>query len=297
MANLRHERRKEKLERMFAKYGMRPHSKLGQNFLLDKNQVNYIARAGDVTALDLVLEVGPGTGFLTSELLATGAQVVGVEFDRKMAELLRGEIVPAWPNFTLIQGDILHGKNGINPEVLDLLRQKIIEKPESTLKCVSNLPYSAGTPFAANLFKSDLPWERGVFLLQYEVAQRLCAEPSTEQYGALSIVGTLGGKVTLERKVPPNVFWPRPRVDSAVVSVRYRPVWERMALPWELLRTLTVAMFNSRRKNLRNALKGVVEREVVDRFLEREGIDPETRGEQLEPETLLRLAEMLRAAP
>ncbi len=293
MVNYRHNRRKDMLIAMLGRYGMRPNTHLGQNFLLDKNQVNYIARMGKVGGADLVLEVGPGTGFLSTELLQTGAQVIGVEFDHKMAELLRGEIVPKFPNFTLIEADILQGKNQINEQVLDAVSQRLLQFPGLTLKCISNLPYSAGTPFIANLFKSNLPWERAACLLQYEVGQRLVAQTGDDQYGALAIVAGLGGRVCLERKVPPNVFWPRPNVDSAVVSVAFHPVRQRMDIPWEPLRMITVGIFNSRRKNLKNALKGLVERELIERFLDEQQIDPETRGEQLSPEMILKLARML----
>lgn len=292
MGNPRHLRRKEKLMRLFDKHGLRPHTRRGQNFLLDKNQVLFIARCGEVQAGDIVLEVGPGTGFLTSELLPTGATVLAVELDHGLAQLVRGEFADA-PNLILMEGDILAGKNEINPDVLARLQAILEARPGATLKAVSNLPYSAGTPFTANLFHTALPWSRAVFLLQLEVAERLVAAPGTPAYGALSIVAQLGGRVRIERKVPPQVFWPRPKVASAIVGIDFYPVEQRLSIPWKPMRRVTVAVFNSRRKNLRNALKGLFGKEDVDARIAEAGLDPEIRGEQLPAEGFLALAHVL----
>lgn len=288
MADDRQMKRKEKLMSLFDRYGLRPSSQRGQNFLLDKNQVNFIARTGEAQAGDIILEVGPGTGFLSEELAATSATILAVEFDHGMAKIARG-VMKDYPNFFLIEADILAGKNNVNPEVLEKLAEMLTTRP-GRLKCISNLPYSAGTPFAANLFESSLPWHSGVYLLQYEVGQRLCALPGTPHYGALAIKAALGGKVKIERKVPPQVFWPRPRVDSAVVRVVFNPVEERLSLPWWELRRMCMAAFSSRRKNIHNALKGFIPKEETMAFLERSGIDPEVRGQDLTPEQFLAMA-------
>ncbi len=292
MSNYRHQRRKEKLMALFEKHGLRPRTTFGQNFLLDKNQVSFIARTGDAKAGDIILEVGPGTGFLTRELAETGATVIACELDHGMAKVVSSEMED-FPNFFLIEADILSGKNDINPEVINRVTEMLQARP-GELKCISNLPYSAGTPFAANLFESPLPWTTGVYMLQLEVGQRLAATPGSNHYGALSIKAALGGKVKIERKVPPQVFWPRPKVASAVVRIEFNSVEERLIIPWKELRQVCISVSNSRRKNLRNALKGLLPKEEVVDFLESCGADPDARGQNVAPEIYLAMATELK---
>ena len=273
---------------LFQRHGLRPSAQRGQNFLLDKNQVNFIARTGEAHAGDIILEVGPGTGFLSEELAATGATICAVEYDHGMARIARAQM-KEYPNFFLMEGDILAGKNGINPLALEKIREMYEARP-GPLKCISNLPYSAGTPFAANMFESDLPWHSAVYLLQYEVGQRLCAEPGSAHYGSLAIKAALGGRVKIERKVPPQVFWPRPKVESAVIRVVFNSVEQRLAIPWRELRQTCMAAFNSRRKSIRNALKGIVAKERTLEFLELCGVNPEMRGQDIAPELFLKMA-------
>jgi len=298
MAKGRALRRKEALMARFAEAGFHPHARRGQNFLLDRNQAGYIARQGVLRPEDVVLEVGCGTGFLTTELAASGCTLLAVEIDPRLLEVAREATADA-PNVAYLEADILAGKQTIEPRVVetlgDLLRRR---GPGGALKTVANLPYSAGTPFVANLFSSPLPWARGVFLLQYEVARRLAAPPGDAEYGNLSVIAALAGTVTLARKVPPAVFWPRPRVESAVVVVDYAPVEQRLALPWTDLRAVSRALFCSRRKRLRNSLKGLFPRDrggKLDALLARLGHDPDLRGERLSPAQILELARAWRA--
>ncbi len=293
MPHPRQSRRKERLLALFDRYGIRPQTRRGQNFLLDRNQVAFVARLGEAGPQDVILEVGPGTGFLSRELAASGATVLGVEVDRRLAELLRGEMADL-PNFVLLEADILAGKQKINPAVLerlDALRRA--RKTETTLKCISNLPYSAGTPFVANLFASALPWSLGVYMLQLEVAKRLTASPGNRDYGSLAVAAALGGKAEIVRHVPPQVFWPRPRVASAIVSVRFFPLSARQAIPWNALRRITIAVFGGKRKHLRNALKSVFPADRLDDALARIAAEPDSRGSNLGPEQFLLLAREL----
>ncbi len=293
MADARHLRRKEKLMALFERHGMSPRIRWGQNFLLDKNQVNFIARTGMANNEDIILEVGPGTGFLSKELAKTGATLLAVELDHGMAGLVGAEM-KGFPNFYLMEADILASKSEINPEVLNRLRE-MYEARGGNLKCISNLPYSAGTPFSANIYESDLPWHSGVYLLQLEVTERMVAKPGSKNYGSLSIKTALGAKkAKIERKVPPQVFWPRPKVDSGVIRIEFKPLEERMAIPWSDLRRVCVSVFNSRRKSIRNALKGLIDKKDVLTFLGDLEIDPEIRGQKLTPEQFLKCAEHLK---
>lgn len=291
-----------KLRKRLDRAGIRPSTRRGQNFLLDSNQLGFIVDSAGVKPEDVVLEVGPGTGFLTRQLAKTGCLVLAVELDHGLLPLAREE-TQSFPNVIYLQGDILSGKNHVNPEVLakldELLRLKSGMVGQGGdirpgLKCVSNLPYSAGTPFTMNLLNSPLPWQTGVFLLQLEVAERMVAPPGGGQFGTLSISCALAARTEILRVVSPRCFWPSPKVDSAVVKLDFLSVGERLAIPWEALRRITNAVFGSRRKILRNALKGLDLQGNVDNRLSEWGIAPDCRGETLTPHQFLQLAVWLR---
>ena len=144
-----------------------------------------------------------------------------------------------------------------------------------------------------NALASDLPWHTGVFLLQTEVAERIAAAPGGKNYGAISIAAGLAATTTVEREVGAKCFWPRPNVESSVIKMLFRPQAERAALPWIGLRAVTNAVFGSRRKILKNALKGLFPEGNIGEILEELGLDPECRGETLRPEEFLRIARRL----
>ncbi len=288
----------EKLRARLNRAGLRPSTRRGQNFLLDFNQLRFIVETAALEAKDVVLEVGPGTGFLTRRLALTGSLVLAVELDRGLLPLAQEE-TSGLPNVMYLQGDILARKNAINPEVLEKIRELAAikrtmladaggstagEAEQPVLKCVSNLPYSAGTPFVMNLLCSDLPWQTGVFLLQKEVAERMTALPGGKDYGALSIAATLAAAATIERIVTPHAFWPRPNVDSAIILMKFLPLEKRTALPWKGIKRIAAAVFGSRRKILRNALKGVYQKREPEEILAQLAIDPTSRGESMTPQ-------------
>lgn len=281
--------------------GLKPSTRRGQNFLLDGNLLAFIADAGGLTARDVVLEVGPGSGFLTRRLALSGALVLAVELDHGLVKVAREE-TEGLPNVFYMEDDILAGKNRLNPAVMAKVEEMLAAMRDNPpagvdpssggpeLKSVSNLPYSAGTPFVMNLFASPLPWRTGVFLLQSEVAERLVANPGGEQYGAISIAAALAAKCEILRAVHPRAFWPKPNVESSIIKVEFKPVAERLALPWTGLRRVVSAVFGSRRKILKNALKGIVPEETLEAALAEAEAPPDCRGETLSPEQFLRLA-------
>lgn len=285
----------KKLRARLEHAGIRPSTRRGQNFLLDSNQLRFIAELGAPAPDDVILEVGPGSGFLTRRLALSGALVLGVELDHGLLPVAQEE-TSGLPNVFYLRADILDGKNSLNPDAAAKLRELLALKTDPTLKCVSNLPYSAGTPFIMNALASDLPWHTGVFLLQTEVAERIAAPPGGKNYGAISIAAGLAAETTIEREVGPKCFWPKPNVDSTVIKMRFKPVAERTALPWRALREVTNAVFGARRKILKNALKGLFPDTDIGLFLKEMELDADCRGETLPPETFLRIAEK-RAAP
>ena len=202
-----------------ASRGLRPKHALGQNFLHDGNHLRAIVEAAEVGPGDRVLEVGPGTGTLTGALLDAGAEVVAVELDAGLAGLVR-ERFGGSPGFTLVEGDCLDGKHGLNAEMLDRLDSGDDTAAPPTFKLVANLPYQAASPLLANLAGlPGRPVTTAVVMLQKEVADRLAAEPGGRAYGALGVLLQAGHAIERLAVLPASCFWPQPKVASAVVRL------------------------------------------------------------------------------
>lgn len=264
--------------------GFRPSRRLGQNFLLDENLARAIVRDAGVEEGDLVVEVGPGLGFLTRPLLEAGARVLAVEIDGRLAQVLR-EDLGEHPGFELVHGDALEGKHRLSPAVEERLPQ------EGPWSLVSNLPYSVSAPLLAVLAGLPLPPRAMTALVQLEVAERLGARPGTPDWGPISARLQAAYRVEPGRGVGPAQFWPRPKVDSAVVHLRRRseaPSREVLGR----LSDLVGALFQRRRQKLGRVLGDLVgSREVAQGVLEDLGIDPGVRAETLPLEALLALSE------
>ena len=205
------------LRSLFAENGISPQRRLGQNFLIDLNIHDLIVKSAELNAGDVILEVGPGAGALTSLMAAEVAAVVAVEVDRTMARLTT-HATAGLENVRVLNLDALAGKNTINPAVLDQVRSALAGGEGRRFKLVANLPYHVATPLITNfLVHPDLCPELLVVTIQREMADRLCATPATPAYGAVSVVVQALADVSLIRSLPPSVFWPRPKVDSAVL--------------------------------------------------------------------------------
>lgn len=277
--------------------GLRPKRSLGQNFLIDHNLIRKLVDAAAVRAGDLVLEVGPGTGALTEELLARRCRVVACELDDALADLLR-ERIPALPggeNFTLIHRDCLDGKHALAPELLAALRSSAAQPAPFSL--VANLPYGAATPLISTLLLHHPECATLAVTIQREVADRLLAAPSTRDYGALAVIAQTIGRVERIASLPPQCFWPRPDVTSSMVLLRRRedppiPPGHFPALS-ELCRTL----FAQRRKQLCSLLGRQADWPAIARAPGCDGIIPTLRAEQLSPDQIIALGRALGALP
>ena len=277
---------------LFKQFGFNPRSDLGQNFLIDINLIEFAVRAADLSKDDVVLEVGPGTGGMSTFLAAEAGKVICVEVDRNMFALAT-KATENCDNVTLIHRDILKNKNKIAPEITDLLHQTMAERPGSKLKLVANLPYNVATPVISNLVASDLPWEKMVCTIQLELGEKMIAEPGNSSYGALSVWLQSQCSVRIIRRLGPKVFWPRPKVDSAIVSIwRHDGRGDKIddkAFFLDFLRRL----FHHRRKLLRRVLVGMYSKQLskteVDELLEELGHNNETRAEALEVHELVKL--------
>ncbi len=280
------------LRNLFDERGIRPKSKLGQNFLIDLNLLDLIIRTAELSRDDLALEVGSGTGSLTALLAQHAGAVLSVEVDPAFFALT-SEAVAGRDNVTLIHADILKNKNELNPEVLstlDALQQRFDCRQR---KLVANLPYVVATPVISNFLLLDSVMERMVVTVQWEIAERLTAQPGTKDYGALAVMVQSLADVELVRRLAPSVFWPRPQVASAIVLIR--PNAAKRAHVGDVLRFRHFLrdLYVHRRKNLRGALaalpSGRLDKHEVDHRLAELGLDGAVRAEDLDREQHLRL--------
>lgn len=248
--------------------------------MIDRNLVTLVADAGEIASGDVVIEVGPGTGTLTEELLDRAGKVIAVEIDRDLAALLRYHFADK-PNFVLLEGDALASKHALNVELYRQLRSAIDEG--HPVKLVANLPYNIASPLVIELLFAGVTLL--AFTVQKEVAQRLKAIPGTEQYGPLTVMAQLLADVKLERTLPPQAFWPAPKVDSALVTLHRKASADHLS---RALSTFVASMFAARRKMIRKALQQMKIAEI-DFHLSRLAINPEHRPETLTPDMFLAL--------
>lgn len=268
MDSLRRRTREE-----LATLGLRPRRGLGQNFLVAPHVAEHIVTAAAVAGR-VVVEIGPGVGALSELLARVASELFLVEIDRRMAERL-AERFAGTAHVHVVTGDALEVDYG---ELLVGHDRAVV---------VANLPYSIGSQILLRLIEVRRPIERLVLMLQREVAERLVARPGTKAYGVLTVWTSLYGRSELLFRVAPGSFVPRPRVESAVVSITLDPTPRLAIARPDRLRALVRAAFGQRRKMLRSSLAGLAN--AVD--FERAGIDPRRRGETLSVEEFAALAD------
>jgi 16S rRNA (adenine1518-N6/adenine1519-N6)-dimethyltransferase len=282
------------LRNLFEQRGIRPKNKLGQNFLIDLNLLDVLINAAELSSSDLAFEVGSGTGSLTARLAELAGAVVSVELEPAFYHLA-DEAVAGRVNVVLLHADILQGKNVLNPRVMESLQEAHRRFGCNRIKLVANLPYAVATPVISNLLLADTIIERMVVTVQWEIAERLTAEPGTKDYGALAVLVQSVADVEIVRRLPPSVFWPRPQVDSAIVCLRPNAMKRAVVGDVVRFRVFLRDLYTHRRKNLRGALagwpSGRQSKEEVDRKLISLGIDGALRAETLNLEQHQRLCE------
>jgi 16S rRNA (adenine1518-N6/adenine1519-N6)-dimethyltransferase len=298
------------LRTLFEERGIQPKNKLGLNFVGDLNLLDLVLRTAELDRADLVLEVGSGTGSLTMRLLESAGAVVSVEVDTAFACLTEEAVESHFAlfasgatgagtpreNVRLIHGDALANKNTLAPEVLSAIDELQKKAGPFQIKLVANLPYAVAVPVISNLLLTDLPVERMVVTVQWEIAERLLAVVGSKPYAALAVLVQSLADVTLVRRLPPAVFWPRPQVDSAIVLIR--PNAAKRAHVGDVLRFRNFLrdLYVHRRKNLRGALSGLPtgrrDKAEVDARLAELGIAGTIRAEDLDLEQHLRLCQV-----
>jgi 16S rRNA (adenine1518-N6/adenine1519-N6)-dimethyltransferase len=262
------------VRRLLVEFDIRPSKALGQNFLIDGNILRILVEQADLRRDETVLEIGPGFGVLTVELVARAKHVVAIEKDRRLCEYLRGHV----DGIELIAGDAV----------------KVLEQPDfrvaSPYKVVSNLPYSISTPILERLVERDDKPRTMVLTVQREVAHRLAATPRHKDYGALTVFTQLWYHVTIAHIISRRCFFPSPHVDSAIIVLERRDprVKLREGAPFH---DIVRVGFGQRRKMLHKLL---MEFGDVDKAFAAADVALTARAEELAVEQWIVLANALK---
>lgn len=258
-----------KTQELVKKYNFKFSKSLGQNFLVDDSVLSDIVNGAEVNSEDFVIEIGPGVGTLTAQLLMKAKRVTAIELDNDLIPILQEEL-GSNENF-----DLIH-KDALKVDFNELIGE------EKSVKLVANLPYYVTTPIILKLLKDGYNFKSLTIMIQKEVAERIDAEPNCKEYGALSVLVQYYCNTSIIRKVPPTCFIPRPKVESIVIKLdrleEPRVKVKDVGLMFELVR----AGFNMRRKTLWNAAKTLnVDKTKLEEAFEKSGIDPKRRAETL----------------
>lgn len=270
------------IKTILEKHGFEFSKSLGQNFLTDQNIIDKIIRHAGIDQDSRVLEIGPGLGAMTASLAQAASYVLAVEIDKSLVPVHQ-ELFSKIENIDLIYRDIL------DMDLEDLTQTYLGED----FKLVANLPYYITSPIIIGLLKSQAPIGDMVLMVQKEVAERLVAYKDTKAYGSLTVLVDYLAQAQILFGVSPNVFMPRPKVDSAVISLKKRPDIDQTMV--ESLETVVRASFNQRRKTIVNSLSSglKIEKKDLIRVLEEENIDPQSRAENLSTQAYIGLAKKL----
>jgi 16S rRNA (adenine1518-N6/adenine1519-N6)-dimethyltransferase len=267
-------------------YGNRPKKSLGQVFLIEPSIQRSILDLAELDAEDTIVEIGPGTGTLTRDILPRVKRLIALEIDHALVRFLRGSVGEA-PGFRLVCTDALR---------FDY--ERVSRVTGARVKVIGNLPYVISAPLLLTFLEQRKAFSLLVLMLQKEVAQRLTAPPGSRQYGSLSVLCRSSFDVRLARQVSRNCFSPIPNVDSAVLRFVPRETDLIREGTERVFRALVRQAFSKRRKTLFNALRSgpgaSLSGERLRQALMECGIEPRRRPETLSPEEYARLAREIR---
>lgn len=267
-------------------YHLSAKKSLGQNFLDDLNVLHGIVEAAEITGADDVIEIGPGIGALTEQIAKRAHQVVAFEIDDNLLPVL-DETLFQYNNVTILHEDFL---NANLPEVIaDNF------DGQHALKIVANLPYYITKPILMSILKGNVPYTNLVFMMQREVADRLCAKPDTHDYGSLSVINQYLDDIEIAIEVSHTSFIPAPKVDSAVVKLVPKKSRKFVAYDQKAFFGFVHGCFMHRRKTLWNNLQGVFGKkpevkEQVELILEQLNIKKTVRPQELEVDQFVKMA-------
>ncbi|MCP4456384.1 MAG: ribosomal RNA small subunit methyltransferase A [Planctomycetes bacterium] len=287
---------KQQIQQFLASLGTFPKKRLGQNFLIDQNIIRLIVDSAEITDQDVALEVGCGTGTMTELIRERAGHVIAVDLDADVARIA-AEQLKDFSNVTLFNADILAGKHTVAQEVLDAVTAARRTCTQDFL-LVANLPYNVASPVMINLVTGPIPIDRMVVTIQKEVGDRMIATTGMNHYGSLSILLQATGRIELVRILKPSVFWPQPKVDSAIVKYTRDQKKTDRILSLPLLAATLNLFLGQRRKMIKAAAKNAqanlkAVRNWPDLF-DQCHMGPGLRPDQITPDQYVHLANLLK---
>lgn len=296
------------LKKLFAQVGFTIDARRGQNFLVDLNLLDVLERAAGITPADVVLEVGTGTGALTERLARAAGRVVTCEIDPRLAQLARERLLQIddiraddsggdpFGRVALVEGDVLESKHRFAPAVLAAIEEACTQTPAGRFRLVANLPYCVATPIISNLLATPRPFDTATVTVQREMGERMTATAGSHAYNALSVWVGAQCRGEIVRILPPSVFWPRPKIESAIVHLELEPARRAKIMDLGRFHDFVRDVFCHRRKLLRGVLvrmaggkQNAGSRDTVARVYETMGFDESVRAEEISPDVFVRL--------
>ena len=266
---------KSNIQQLMRKFNFHPKRRLGQNFLIDKNILRKIIEVTELKQGDVILEIGPGLGALTEELVKRVKNVIAVELDKKLCQILK-ESLKCHGNVEIIQGDIR--------------KFSFSAYRQDRFTVIGNLPYYITTPVIVYLLQQRDYISSILITVQKEVAKRLVANPGKKDYGAITCFVRYYANPSILFYIKRTSFWPQPEVDSAFIKLEPSKKPAADVLDEELFFKIIRAAFQKRRKIILNALRDIISKERLLEIFKNMGIDPKRRGETLSLEEFARIA-------
>ena len=267
----------EETRYILKKYGIAANKSLGQNFLINEEAVEKIVEGASISKEDIVIEIGPGLGTLTKELLDKAGKVIAIELDKRMLEILTDRF-NLYDNFELINEDVL------KVDLKELIDKNLEVEQLKSAKIVANLPYYITTPIVMKLLEENLPIESITIMIQKEVADRLIEKPGGKNTGAITYAIYYYSTAEEVYKVMPNSFIPEPAVESKVIKLTIREQKPINIKNEELMFKIIKCAFMQRRKTLVNSLENskiFKSKKDIINMLEKLDINTKIRGEAL----------------
>ena len=270
----------EETKMIMRKYNLDFKKKFGQNFLTSEEILEEVISKAKISKDDIILEIGPGIGTLTSKLLETGAEVISVEVDLELVKPLKDRFF-MYDNFTIISSDIL--KVDIYNEMVKILEKKGKKLDDRKIKVVANIPYYITTPIIFKLLENRNIVSEIYIMVQKEVAERICAKIGTKESSSITYMVSYYTEYLWDIYVDKTKFMPSPKVDSKVIALRFRespyPEVKDEELYFEIIRTA----FLHRRKTFLNSVSSSnkIDKNIVSKILEELGIDLKIRAEKI----------------